>query len=433
MPYDQRGENGTFAPTVSDEEILAYFESDPSTKRCAEHFGLARRSMRERLAKLRNSGKLNIEADPGREAKIEQLLSSVPMSGPEGSRLKVVDVKIWGVAAKNNEGEIVSKGLDGIHAHYKIDGKDTPVFPLIQPATPTAILYNDAPRILRQTRTVPIISDAQIGYLRDADTDELEPTHDPWAMDVAKQIVRDVQPSEVVFIGDWADWPVFSRWQQFPEYDRVVQPSIETAYQELCEFKSAAGSRCGRITMIGSNHGYRPEKFILEHNKSALYVRQAGQPDSWPVFSEPFLLRYDEIGISFSGQYPGGEYYLLPNLVAMHAPPRSKEFGASVLHGHTHKITRSVSVQHRYDGRETSFVIDVGCLCQVGSAANRRRMMLTRVPSDRARTDWAQGIAVVNIVEGKFPSHSVDQIHIHQGTALYGGQQYVAKQLAEAV
>jgi hypothetical protein len=419
---------------VSDEELWAAYQETPSSSKLAKVYAISERQIRSRLASIRDRMGSVSTADPDRAGKLEMLVSSIPLKGPGGARLREASVKLYGIGAKDElTQKIVREGLDSVGAVYHLDAADDhPKFPVIQPATPTILIFTDAPRILRKTYTVPIISDAQIGWLRDYDTNQLEPIHNPHAMDVAKQIIRDLQPKKMVCIGDWMDWTTFSRWQQFPEYDRVLQPSIETGYHELGAFKSAAGEGCSEFVMIGSNHQYRPEKFLLEYNKAALYVRRAGAPDEWPVFSEPFLLRYDELGITFSGMYPGGEYYILPDLVAMHAPPKSKEFGASVVHGHTHKLSRTPSVQHRHDGRHETFVWDTGCLCQTGSAENRRRLMLSKVPSDRARTDWTNGIAVVNVVDGKSPWYSVDQIHIRDGDrAEYRGQAYFSSLLAE--
>jgi hypothetical protein len=310
---------------------------------------------------------------------------------------------------------------------------DTPGFPLIQPATPTTLTYNPGPYILKPITYRAVISDAQIGYLRHQETGEMEPIHDPRALDVAQQIVGDVRPTGLYWIGDWMDWPTFSRWQKYPEYHGTVQPSIETGYQELGKFITAAGEQCKTRVMIGSNHGARPEKFLLEYNMDALGIRQAGTPTSWPVFSEPFLLRFDDYNIQFSGQYPGGHYYVLQDLVLTHAPPKKLEFQASVIHGHTHKLTRTTTVAHGFNGRQTYFVYDTGCLCSLEATTDARRLLVTRVPSDRARTDWAQGISIVAVIDGKIPRHEVEQVTIRDGAAIYHDKTYEARNPASAL
>ena len=231
----------------------------------------------------------------------------------------------------------------------------------------------------------------------------------------------DVSPRELYFIGDWMDWPFLSRYTQHEEYD-AVNESIREGYDQLCSFISAAGPQLTKKIMIGGNHDIRPEKFLLEHNRKAMRVKRAG--DTWPVFSQQFLLRYDELGITTPGYYPGGEYYVLPDLILTHAPPKAHEFQASVIHGHLHKVERHARVQHGLDVRHTYFTYDIGCLCQTGTSSNPYRLMGTRVPSDRPRTDWSQGFAVINVVDGEIPIHSVDQISIVNHKAIYQGKLY---------
>jgi hypothetical protein len=132
------------------------------------------------------------------------------------------------------------------------------------------------------------------------------------------------------------------------------------------------------------------------------------------------------MGIEFSGQYPGGEHWVNDGLVLMHAPPKKLEFAADVIHGHLHRLTTTTWAQHTAHGRRNYFMYDCGSLCQMGSTTNKRRLMVTKVPSDRARTDWAQGCCVIEQIGGKFPKHNVTLIKIDKGTAFYGGKFYDA-------
>jgi hypothetical protein len=329
--------------------------------------------------------------------------------------------------------QVVTKGPDGtsqVHTLNKSSVSVAPVrnqveFPVVQAASPTVIVYNRAPYVSRPITYSVVVSDVQYGFLRDQETGELDAIHDPTALAVAKQITADVRPNELYFIGDFVDWPTFSRWQQYPEYHGVMQPTIDGAHTELGEFIAAAGHQCERRVMVGSNHQQRPEKFILENNMDALNVRRANTPPTgWPVFSEQYLLRYDDLRIEFSGQYPAGEYWVNDGLVLVHAPAKKLEFHADVIHGHLHRRTITTWAQHTFSGRKNFYMYDCGCLCQLGTTDNKQRLMVTKTPSDRARTDWAHGIAVISQLSGKFPKHTVDLIEINQGTTIYQGQVY---------
>jgi hypothetical protein len=353
-------------------------------------------------------------------SRIEKLLANhnVPLSAI--GKIDNVKIGMWGVHAKDADGNVITNVLDKTSLTIT---PSAPLFPVADQAKPNIIQFNAPPRILKKTWQCVVISDTQIGFLQDPETKEIEPIHDPRAISVAKQITADIAPRKLAWIGDLMDWPFLSRWQQHDEFD-AVNESIQAGYDHLCEFIAAAGPQVDEKIMVGSNHAKRPEAFLLEHNRKAMRIRRASDVSTWPVFSEPYLLRYEELGISFTGHYPGDSYYLLPDLLLTHAPPKANEFQASVIHGHTHHLTRTTRVQHAHAGRQTYFVYDTGCLCQTGSTSNTHRLLRTITPSDRARTDWAQGISVINVVEGG--RHSVDQISILDGFALYGGQAYEA-------
>jgi hypothetical protein len=379
---------------------------------------VVKETLRKHISRLGNK-KITGRQDPDRVSRIEKLLDNANVPLEALGRIENVKLGIWGVHAKDKDGNIQTSYLDKTSISLV---PESPPFPIVNCAEPKNVCFSQKEvRILKKTWQAVVVSDTQIGYLQDPETKETSPIHDPVAMDIAKQITLDVSPKELYFIGDWMDWPFLSRWQQHDEFD-AVNESISEGYNQLCQFISAAGPQVTKKIMIGGNHDIRPEKFLLEHNRKAMRVRRAG--DSWPVFSQQFLLRYDELGVSTPGYYPGGEYYVLPDLLLTHAPPKAAEFQASVIHGHTHKLTRDLRVQHSSSGRQTYYTYDVGCLCQTGTTNNPYRLVRTLVPSDRPRTNWAQGMAVINVVDGKVPFHSVDQISITDHRAIYQGEVY---------
>ncbi len=386
---------------------------------------VSREQLRKHISRI-YSKKITGREDPSRMSRIEKLLDKANIPLDSIGRVDSVKLGMWGVHAKDADGNIQTSYLDKTQICLV---PEAPAFPIVNCAEPKIIKYDlshlfrdaDTAHILKKTWQAVVVSDTQIGYMQDPETKEKDPIHDPRSMDIAKRITLDVSPKELYFIGDWMDWPFLSRWQQHDEFD-AVNESIQEGYEQLCQFISAAGPQVTKKIMIGGNHDVRPEKFLLEHNRKAMRIKRAG--DKWPVFSQQFLLRYDELGVETPGYYPGGEYYVLPDLLLTHAPPKAAEFQASVIHGHTHKLTRDLRVQHSSSGRQTYFTYDVGCLCQTGTTTNPYRLVRTAVPSDRPRTNWAQGMAVINVVDGKIPFHSVDQISITDHRAIYGGQVY---------
>lgn len=366
--------------------------------------------------------------DESRESRIEKLLQNHNVALDSIKEIKDVKIGIWGIHAKDSEGNIQTSYLDKTQITLT---PHAPTFPIVDKANPTIIKYNnDVPKLLRKTWQAAVISDIQAGYLKNMQTGLLQPIHDPKAVSVALQITSDICPKKLVFIGDVSDWSFISRWEFHNEFD-AVNESIEISHKILADFISAAGPQVDQKRMIDSNHALRPEKFLLEHNRAAMQIKRASDTSKWPVFSEAYLLRYEDLGIEMEGRYPGGEWFMLPKLVFMHAPPKSKEFSASVIHGHTHKSQSTPRVTHTHTGREEFFTYDVGCLTSVGKNANNLSLMVTNTPSNQGRTNWNQGMAIVNVVEGKEEVFTVDLIQIREGGALYGGSYYTAKSEAD--
>lgn len=359
--------------------------------------------------------------DPNKVSRIEKLLANHNVPQDQIQRIENVKIGLWGIHAKNANGDIVKSYLDKTQVTLV---PEAPPFPVVHNAEPCTILFDESrcPRLLRDTYQVVVVSDVQAGFYKQRDG-SLQSIHDEVAVSIAQTITKDVAPRKLMFIGDVCDWQFISRWQMHPEF-MAAQESVDVAHEILCNFISAAGPQVIEKRMIDSNHAQRPEKFMLEYNMAAMGLRRAGETSKWPTFSEPWFLNYEKLGIDMDGRYPGEDYFLLDKLVLLHAPPKAKEFEASVLHGHTHHCRATPRVSHGRNMRSEYTIYDIGCLTSVGQNADRMSLMVTRTPSNRGRTDWNQGMAVVNVVAGKEDIFTVDLIRIKDHCAMYGGQLY---------
>ncbi len=426
-----------FHSGVSDADLIAAYQaSGGSAERTSLALGerVSVSQVRKRLSRIRLTGGTSkrphiFEQDPDNpevENRIDGVRKRAGIPLDAIARVTGGTSREWGVAIKNKDGEYEEHGLFGTTLKWTVD---TPEFPLIQPAETHSIVYNEAPRILRKVHQGVVISDAQIGYLRGIHSGLLDTIHDPRALEVARQLVGAIAPEFLGFIGDFVDFSWISRWTKQPEFWGIAQPSIQAAYEWKSRLVAAAPSSARKME-IGSNHQVRPDKFILEYNRESSGLRRARVPGDagpeWPVFSEQFLCRYDLLGIEFSGQYPGGTFYVLDDLALMHAPPKRAEFNASIIHGHTHKLgNASTHVIHSNNGRQEHTTWDTGCLCRTDATTDKQRLMVTAVPSDRGRTDWLQGIVHFEWMEfGGGTKHQVHPVHIFDGHALYQGDSY---------
>jgi len=402
-------------------------EANRDASSLASLLGVTPSSARARIRKLLG----RIAAHPVAERlhddrvnRVAELLERSNVDPNAIERIRNVKFKSYGVGIKNAEGRFEQHGLHStsFDADPVLTDADNPC---ITQAPPITVAYaNDAPRIVRKMRTIFIVSDAQIGFLNGPNG--LEPIHDPLAVDVTMQLIDAIRPDELIWIGDWLDLTAFSRWPQLPEFQGTSQPSIDAGSRILGEMISAAGRYCTKRIMISGNHDVRLERYAQTNAKEFLGLRRANMPEEWPINSMPFLLHFDALGVHYPGLYPGGEHWILDDLVATHAPTKKLEMAASVVHGHDHKLTRTTFAQHGRNRRHNYFEYSVGCICRVGSRSDASSLMRTQTPSDRARTDWAQGVACIEILDGKHPQHQLYHVGIRDGVALYRGQTFTA-------
>lgn len=424
-----RDESGAFIPAVSDDDIWAYFTEDPSVKRCAEHFGYSRRQMRHRLAKIRENMGAQIPPDPGREGKLAQLLASVPTHGPEGARLKEVDVKLWGVAAKDEiTQEIVTKGLDGIQARYRLDRAHgiefTPYASPIVPYIPTGIRPADTERVF-------IVGDQQIGFWAVSDPAtpkavRFEPFHDEAAIDVMIQALAVYQPDRVVIVGDFVDLPQLSRFAKEPEFERTMQASMQEAYDLLRKIRDTVGTDC-LIDFIPGNHETRLVRAVGQTPETRGLYGLTRPGDKYPLHHIATVLKFDEMGIECAAEYPSGEVWLakrrgsIPGLVVTHADPKRKDMRADSIHGHLVLPALETRQVFYEDGPVTYTRLCVSGCGNYSDTGDKVRLTRTMTPSGRARMSAVPSFATVDIDRETGLRHYGLHI-IHSGAVHFNGR-----------
>ena len=280
-----------------------------------------------------------------------------------------------------------------------------------------------------------ILPDPQIGY-RMYEDGTLDPFHDQAAIDVALQIVADLQPDLVLWLGDYLDLAEFGRFEQEAAFARTTQAAIDYGHELLA--KVAALSPGARQVLLEGNHDRRLQKMVTTNAMAAFGLRQAG--DDWPVLSVPHLLRLGEMGVEYVGGYPAGEFWLTDDLKAIHgvivrsggstARAVADDETTSVLHGHIHRIETAYKTVRTRGGGRIRVVHSPGCLCRIDGA----------VPSTKGSTtldgrpvqsweNWQQGLAIVTY-GGCDQPFSLESVHIDATAgyrAVYGGSVYLPR------
>ena len=310
-----------------------------------------------------------------------------------------------------------------------------PAWPVVQPAAPTVIRPTQAKRkTLKGWHKAVILPDPQIGF-RVFDDGTTDPFHSAAALDVAHQIIRDIRPDLIVNLGDFVDFPAFSRFEIEPSFLLSTQPSIDAAHAELARQRADAPE--AEIVLLEGNHDRRLQKAITKNAVAAFGLRRGNAPESWPVLSIQNLLRLDELGVDYRDGYPANEYWINDNLVAIHGVKVNsagstalryiEDERVSVLFGHIHRIERIHRTRRTREGRKESVAASFGCLSRVDGA----------VPSVKSSTDafgrplqtwenWQNGLGIVTFQEGD-GRFSVEEIPIIDGVAVYRDRVYEAK------
>ncbi len=293
---------------------------------------------------------------------------------------------------------------------------------------------------LKRKRAV-ILPDVQIGYRRDMVTDKLDPFHDETAIDVALQITQQFDPDLIVNIGDFLDFPEFGKYQQEPAFQRTTQAAINRGYDFLCEQKANAPR--ADIKVFEGNHDRRIQNKIVDHAMNAFGIQKAKLPDSWPVLSVPYLLRFEELGVEYLGGYPANSYWVNDRLVVVHgnkvrsngstAMAEVDDERVSVIFGHIHRIEQQYKTRNVRGGYRINSATSPGCLCRIDGTVPSTKGSVDEFGRPMTRYEnWQQGIALVEYEEGDGP-FSIEVVPIFDGVATWRGNTYKSEDVWQAI
>jgi predicted phosphodiesterase len=286
-------------------------------------------------------------------------------------------------------------------------------------------------------KTAIVLPDPQIGY-RAFDDGTLDPFHDLAAMDVALQIIAYEQAQygvdQVVNLGDFLDLPSQGRFAQEATFARTTQLAIDQGHLFLARQRATAPD--AEVVLIEGNHDRRMQNFVEANAIAAFGLKRANLQHELPVMSLPFLLRLDELNVTYIDSYPAGKHWINDKLRAIHGNKvRSNGSTAaaytndmphiSTVFGHTHRLEIQSKTTWDRMGKIRSMAISPGCLCRVDGA----------VPSVNGSIDsngrpkeefenWQQGVAVIKYKDsGEF---FVDLVQIDDGRTVYQGIEFNA-------
>ena len=323
-----------------------------------------------------------------------------------------------------------------------------PEWPLITPAPRPAVQRqktNTKPRTMKGWETAVIIPDIQFGFYKTgvAHDAPLAAIHDDEAVSVALQVIKDVNPDQVVMVGDNLDFAEFGKYLTAPTFKQMIQPAIDRAAQFLEDLRIAAPN--ARITWIQGNHEKRLPMYIQSNAEAAFGItrgktKQTSLRDNWPVLSLPVLLWMDDLEINYLSGYPEAAYYVNSNLRIVHGDKvvsngsTTNKYlntnSVSVIYGHIHRNELAYQTRETDQGPRTIMAASPGCLCRIDGAVPSVKSGLDEfgVPVLQGAENWQQGLGIVQYqpkgVGGEYFNY--EPMWIFKGRGIFRGQEYVA-------
>ena len=219
------------------------------------------------------------------------------------------------------------------------------------------------------------------------------PFHDKRALEIAYQIITDIQPDTIVLMGDMVDMYAISSFSRDPKRSLQLQNELDATNEVLKQIDALTDAT---VIYLEGNHEQRLQRYLRLrpelHDLASLKLER--------------LLGLDTLGWQIKSEYKSGDllfvhgrYISKHSAYSIKRELEARAFQVSMLMGHTHRIgnyniTGYKSVSRGYE---------IGCLCKEQeyiSAPNRQI-----------------GFAVVT------GSH-VEQVMILKGKTIFRGKVY---------
>ncbi len=233
--------------------------------------------------------------------------------------------------------------------------------------------------------------------------------HDERAIDIFLETIFQLKPKTIILNGDTMDFLAISKYPKDLKHNWSLQKEREEYHAFLDELIGVSGG--AKIYETVSNHsgqsvGGRWRRYLSE---------RIGELGSLPDITD--ILSYENV---FMGDYKNKvehvDYVDLNGLIVTHGTTVRKmggasargeidKWGASIMHGHTHRIgstcQRVPAIGNRKD--KQLFGFESGCLCSLDAAYG-------------TALNWQQGFNIVSL-DKDGETFGVEQVLINDGKA----------------
>lgn len=280
-----------------------------------------------------------------------------------------------------------------------------PQFPEPQPVhveapavDPPDVEVGDSPKP-EGWRTALLITDTHHGFRRHEATGDLHPLHDRHAIDLVKQVAGLADIDEVNHLGDGIDAPSISAYDNAPDLRRTLQPSLLELDYDLTQIRHAA--QPDTVRYLEGNHCERIREKLLEEAEELYGLKDvdAVRENRPPQLSLRSLLRFEQKGIEWVGDYPDSEIMLNEGVSVAHDYELGSKSGHTVykvlrdnhgevsrIQGHGHRHERAFYTNWEGQTAKEYWAAMLGCLCRLDGI----------VEGVKARQNWQQSFALLH-------------------------------------
>lgn len=234
------------------------------------------------------------------------------------------------------------------------------------------------------------------------------PYEDKRAYELMLKVAKDINPDEIVILGDYADfYAVNSHGKDAAVKNGLLQDEVHEVVMRLKQLKTMFPD--AKRVFIEGNHEYRLARYI-----------NSKCPDLYGVFDTESVLELKLLGYEFVPYGPNQKYRVLGSkLIARHEPLAGGKHVAqntvekamhSVIFGHTHRIQEAQIVTihgENYRGISSGWLGDT----------SHKVMQYVR-----GHHQWAHGFSVVHVLDDGTWFNSL--IHIVNYKCYYNGYVY---------
>lgn len=232
------------------------------------------------------------------------------------------------------------------------------------------------------------------------------PYHDERAYNLMLKVAIDIEPDEIVILGDYADFYAINSHGKDPDLQHVLMDEVYEVIEKLKELNKLFPK--AKKVFIEGNHEYRLGRYIK--NKA---------PDLYGAVSVDKILELKVMGYHFVPYCPNQKYNVLGcGLFARHEPlaggkhvaqNSAEKAMASMIFGHTHRIQEAQTVT--MDGKNIKGISS-------GWLGDQSHPVMQYV---RGHHQWALGFSLVTHYKGTWFN---DLVHIKDYKCVVDGYVY---------